>query len=546
MKKILYIILGILSCATSSCIKNDIPYPYQFLGILSIEGEGFTTSINELTRTATLSLEETTDICNVVINTVECSDEAKLDRAVEGTFDLSTPLNVTLYNYQSYAWTIEAKQTISRVVSIDGQIGAAVIDEENNKIYISISDTVDPLNVTVTELKLGPEGITETSPTKEELTSFPGSYRKVEVTYHGRTEEWFIYASFEKATVTMTLCTTLATKAWLETSGDTSTEEECGYKYRKFGDSDWTTLVVTPQSGFFSTEISGLTPETTYEFQSYIGSVTSVIETRTTESTPQLDNSGFEVWELNGWVCPYLSTDEDPVWDTGNQGANTGSATLTESSTDIRPGSTGVYSAQLTAKSVGIPGLYTKFAAGNMFVGSYSGTEGTNGVIAFGYPFTQRPIALRGWYKYTCGAIDNIGSTLPTDISNTLTLNESPDIGVIYVALGTWESNSYQFGTNLYLANAKSPFYVYTGDTSTFFNHPTDDDADDDVVAYGALRSSESVSEWTQFEIPLTYYDKEILPTHIIIVASTSFYGDYFTGSTKSQMWLDDFELVYE
>ena len=31
-----------------------------------------------------------------------------------------------------------------------------------------------------------------------------------------------------------------------------------------------------------------------------------------------------------------------------------------------------------------------------------------------------------------------------------------------------------------------------------------------------------------------------------MIVCSASRWGDYFTGSTKSEMWVDDFELIYD
>ncbi len=524
-------------CLWGSCIKNDIPYPYQVLEITSLVGEGFSTSINALTRTATLTLDETTDIRNVMITEAICTPEAKLDREIEGTFDMTAPISVQLYNYQTYNWMIEAEQDIPRAMEVVGQIGEAVIDPDNLRVSVVISDVIDPTDVTVTELKLGPEGITTMTPTIDNLTVFE-SVRQVYVTYHGRTEVWRIYASFEEAKVSFKLCTTLATKAWLETTGDTSSGEECGYMYRKIGDAEWTTRVVeSTQSGFFEAEISGLSPQTQYEFKTYIGDEESAIETRTTESMIQLDNSDFEEWHKNSWIRPYGIDDTYPVWDSGNQGAKLGGATLTESSTDTRPGSSGQYSARLTAQNVLI-----KFAAGNIFTGSYAGTYNTDGIIAFGFPFTQRPIALRGWYKYTCGVIDiKSDNRLPTSIANSIVKGETPDIGTIYVALGTWEPKSYTYSSSTYPANEKSPIYVCTLDQSTFF-----DPQGDDVVAYGSLQKSESVSEWTQFEIPLDYYDKETIPTHIMIVASTSLYGDYFTGSTNSQMWLDDFELVYE
>lgn len=66
------------------------------------------------------------------------------------------------------------------------------------------------------------------------------------------------------------------------------------------------------------------------------------------------------------------------------------------------------------------------------------------------------------------------------------------------------------------------------------------------MVAYGELILKESRAEWTEFVIELDYVRTDVAPTHIMIVCSASRYGDYFTGSTKSVMYLDDFELLYD
>ena len=82
---------------------------------------------------------------------------------------------------------------------------------------------------------------------------------------------------------------------------------------------------------------------------------------------------------------------------------------------------------------------------------------------------------------------------------------------------------------------------VDTSSSSTFFNCKTDSK----VIAYGEILSSESKADWTEFTLPLTYVKEGVRPTHIIIVATASSYGDYFTGSTDSWMCVDDFELIY-
>jgi hypothetical protein len=109
------------------------------------------------------------------------------------------------------------------------------------------------------------------------------------------------------------------------------------------------------------------------------------------------------------------------------------------------------------------------------------------------------------------------------------------DTGMIYIALGDWSAADYG-GTE------DSPVEIVTRriDETAF------DINSDAVIAYGEMPLKQSVNDWTEFTIPLEYRATDRVPTHIIIVCSASRYGDYFTGSSKSVMWLDDFELVYE
>ena len=65
-------------------------------------------------------------------------------------------------------------------------------------------------------------------------------------------------------------------------------------------------------------------------------------------------------------------------------------------------------------------------------------------------------------------------------------------------------------------------------------------------MAYGELILDRSHPEWEEFTVELKYVRTDIAPTHLFIVCSASRWGDYFTGSTKSVMYLDDFELLYD
>ena len=60
------------------------------------------------------------------------------------------------------------------------------------------------------------------------------------------------------------------------------------------------------------------------------------------------------------------------------------------------------------------------------------------------------------------------------------------------------------------------------------------------------MYSGKSVTEYTPFTLELEYRDTDRIPTYIVVVASASKYGDYFTGGDGSVLFLDDFTLEYD
>ena len=172
MKHFRHILIGTLLLLTS-CIENSIPYPVVTLQILGVEGEGFTCSpedINTQERIVTLHLDEQTDISNVKIDKISVTENARSSKPLSGTFDLRTPLYLTLSFYQDYEWTIRATQTIERRFSVTGQIGATEIEEKNRIARVLVPSDTDLAHIEVTELKLGPADITTYSPSLEELS----------------------------------------------------------------------------------------------------------------------------------------------------------------------------------------------------------------------------------------------------------------------------------------------------------------------------------------------------------------------------------------
>ncbi len=540
MNRIIRILLVILSAAAAGCIENNIPYPVVELEILGVEGKGFTASIDRINRRVVLTLDETTDISRVEIDKAYFTENARTSTELTGVQDLRRPIEVTLSLYQDYVWTITAEQEIERYFTVEGQIGQTVFDLENRIATAYVGSSVDTNDVRIRSLKLGPRDITTIDPPIGELTSFD-PVRFVNVSYHDFTERWMLYVMPTDETVRLTAADAWSRVIWLYGSG--ASGSDMGFKYRREGDAEWTAVPdVTVTDGTFSACLRA-EAETTYEVKAFCGDDESAVQSVTTQEVRQVPNCGFEQWTtLKDIVYPFADTN-DRFWGTGNPGASVAGATLTTGDADTRPGSEGKFSARLESKFANVMGI-GKFAAGNIFVGNYVRNAGTNGILTFGRPFVLRPTALRGWLKYTCGEVDRI-NRLPAGVSLAAGDNDN---GSIYIALGTWTPEEYGLCSSAetdparrQCGTAESPLCVDTRDESTFF-----DSKGKDVVAYGELILTESQTEWKEFVIELNYVRTDVVPTHMFIVCSASRYGDYFTGSTKSVMQVDDFELLYD
>ena len=299
--------------------------------------------------------------------------------------------------------------------------------------------------------------------------------------------------------------------------------EGAGFKYRAKGATDWITVSGKVSGSHLTADITGLKAATTYEFAAATADyVSTVIKTFTTEEAVQLPNGDFETWYLS---TPYLlaADSNSRFWDSGNHGSSKMSKNVTTPSTDIKHG--GQYSACLTSQFVGVMGI-GKFAAGNAFVGEYLATDGTDGVLGFGRPFTSRPTSLTGYVRYQPQAI------------NYSSLSEAPtgnmDQGIIYIAVLDATTESY--------GGQSFPFVIKTKSSERRLF----DKEDARVLAYGEKVFTEATSGdgMVEFNIPLTYNRTDVKAVYILVVCSASRYGDYFTGG-PSVMYIDDFTLNY-
>ena len=67
-----------------------------------------------------------------------------------------------------------------------------------------------------------------------------------------------------------------------------------------------------------------------------------------------------------------------------------------------------------------------------------------------------------------------------------------------------------------------------------------------EVIAYGKMEYGQTVTDYVPFEFELEYKSTSRIPKYILITASASKYGDYFTGGTGSILYLDDLQLLYD
>lgn len=261
------------------------------------------------------------------------------------------------------------------------------------------------------------------------------------------------------------------------------------------------------------------------------------------KASAQLPYSGFDDWFTKsvsafGFVKGTAdlvgisgNTDAQNVWGNGN-GNNAGKGGLalsgenpTTKDADNKVG--GAYSLKMYSKYVKIS-ITNKFAAGNLFTGNYTGTSGTTGAtMDFGTPYTEKPVALTGYYRYNTGKINYINSKSSSD------RGDEDDRLDMYVALS---KKVYNIDTN--------KGETYPGGVAT-----TDLVGDENIVAYGRITSStDTGSEFKHFRIELTYKNDDFDPadvTHILVVASSSAEGAQFNGSDSAVLWLDELQLEF-
>lgn len=521
-KSNIYNLLCIIGFIATGCIHNDLPYPriQQNITSLTPVGASAPTVLDNESLTATVFLSEDVDIYKVSFEGFEFTEGAVVSPDLSvGTYNLSSPIIVTVTKYQTYDWLVKAEQNIERYFVIEGQIGESAIDVVAHRIVLQVPYSADITALKVTDIKLGAAGHTVLSPdiiagnTYDFSQPFP-----VDVTEWGRTQAWTIYVERVEQSVNTDNVEPWSRVIWAY--GSCEADKSGSFQYKKSDSDEWLEVDkewLTQNGGTLSCYIPHLEPLTNYDVRAYVEGEYGNIITVTTEDTMILPDGSFDQWWLkdNKIWCPW---DEGgtPYWDTGN----TGAATLGQSNvvpTDHTVSGTG-RAAELNSKFVGLFGI-GKLGAGSIYTGSFAKVDGTNGILDFGRQFTLHPTKLRGYYQYRGKDIDYSSTEYKELIGR-------PDTCHIYIALTDWTA-PYEIRTN--------------PNNRQLFNKDAKY-----VIAYGELLYSGTMDNYAPFEIELVYRDYFIKPTYLQITCAASKYGDFFTGGNGSVLYVDEFSLDYD
>ncbi len=544
--------LALTACILTSCaIENDIPYPIIEASIESMTVEGqrgadqntFTAAtINKSARTVTLYVNDGVDISRLQILSLKtttgaelvvddpnvCEDYSKFPTSGFASLDsiplssnthvnFSQPVTFTLRTYQDYQWKVTVNQIIQRDIEIDGMTDY-VIDTTTRTVIIYVNPETDRTNLNVKKLNLGGEyGRVSPDPTLQKDYSKPSTFN-VSCSWEEYSYEWtvYVYPDSNESGSGSTEAFAMTTRATV--NGKIQSGKTPVVEYRKESETSWTTVPsanVNVSSNTFSATLTGLSASTTYKYRINVdGSIGSEQSFTTATATP-LENGSFDEWSseaaANGTLWQPWSTSS--FWDTGNRGATTIADSNSVPTSETCNGSG-------KAASLETKWVVMKLASGNIFTGSYVRTDGTNGVLSFGREFKSFPSKLRINYKYTSATIDKIGEDALEYLKGR------PDSCHIYIALADWNQ----------------PLEIRTRPSE----RQLFDKNDSHVIAYAEYISGNSDSQYQQKDLVLNYRYTNRTPKYILIVASASKYGDYFTGGVGSKLLVDNFELIYD
>jgi len=549
---------------TSCAIKDDLPLPIRKAVITAFEVEGQCDESGEGYAEATIDKDKSTidvyvddrvDISRLRIKRMDVTFDASI--AVEDgktyfpeksfyavgdacpILDCSQDVTFILATYQTYRWKLRVHQVVKREVDVENQVGNAVIDPINCNVIVYVAPNQDLRSVRVNKMILGGvHGKIDPDPTGQTYDFRLHQTFMVTYAWSDTPVAWdvFVYNSDKSLSTTANIFPH-ANKAYV--SGEMQNGTSPIVEYRQKGSSEWLVVPankVTYTTTTYEAVLPSLIPGNDYECQVKAGGVSSGIRSFTTAPNLQLENSGLDEWYIvnNNGKDLYNPWNEggSSYWDTGNKGATTvGSSNSTYEEV---PGRGRV--AHLQSKFIVI-----KFAAGNIFTGSYLKTDGSNGILSMGRPFNSFPTKLQFDYTYKSQIVNKGGGKWDEKYSQYISqqtydeMRGKPDSCCIYIALiGDKDEEEYNGVTY--------PLIIRTRPSTLKLFNPNSEN----VIAYGQFTSGDDQLDWTTQTIILDYHYNDRTPKYIVVVISSSKYGDYFIGGDGALLNIDNLKLLYD
>lgn len=236
----------------------------------------------------------------------------------------------------------------------------------------------------------------------------------------------------------------------------------------------------------------------------------------------QLYNSGFDLWTKDGksYECygDGASDEQKRVWGSANEStAKMGKNTCVPENDFLAVYGEGKHAVMLKTQLINAL-IVKKLAAGSIFTGQMGSVNLTKltASIKWGVPFSLRPKTLEG---YACYQPVNIDVVKPPYENKKGEL----DSGHVMILLTDWDGQ----------------FTVDPGD-----NKFVDIDNDPCIIGYGKFTFDHTMEDYEKFTIEIDYRNDRT-PRYVVIAASSSAFGDYFTGGNGSTLYIDEFRFTY-
>lgn len=295
-----------------------------------------------------------------------------------------------------------------------------------------------------------------------------------------------------------------------------SAPEGTTFMYKKAADAAWTTLpssslTFDSASKTFEAEIGGLSGNTGYIIKAVSAADTETREVEfKTGPAEVLYNMNFDEWYQDGKVWyPFAQGASPNVWDSANKATSSfgGSSTTPEESHVV------------SGKAVRMESKYVviAFAAGNLYTGNFGSLNGLGAILDWGAAFSSRPVALKGWYDYSPAEINRAKDPYSGKKGEM-------DKCQLMVLLTDWPD---QFEIN-----------TTEGTFVDFQNDPN-------IIAFAKYESDVKTNGYKEFVLPIEYRNSRT-PKYVVVVACSSYLGDYFTGGEGSTLYVDEFSFEYD